>query len=72
MIDPDERERIALLTGGRDGGEYLDSLAMSDLASLADDQWFQFLRCVVGGFQAAMQAIQHANHGLPHDAPPPL
>ncbi len=72
MIDPDEQERIALLTGGHDAGEYLDSLGLSDLAVLTDAQWFQFLRCVVGGFQAALQAIQHANRGLPHDTPPPL
>jgi hypothetical protein len=70
MIDPDEIERIAVLAGGRDGGEYLDSLGVSDLASLNDQQWAQFLRCVVGGFQRAMQDIQHANDGLPYDPPP--
>ena len=70
MIDPDESERIALLTGGRDGGDFLDSVGVSDLAKLDDHQWLQFLRCVLGGFAEAMNAIQQANDGLPHDAPP--
>ena len=72
MIDPSEQERLALLTGGRDAGEYLDSLGHSDLAKLTDSQWLQFLRCMVGGFQAAMQAFQQANDGLPDDLSPPL
>ncbi|WP_337187564.1 DUF6511 domain-containing protein [Phenylobacterium sp.] len=70
MIDPDEKERIALLTGGQAGGEYLDSLGVSDLARLDDGQWLQFLRCLVGGFQDAMQAFEQATRGLPHDEPP--
>lgn len=72
MIDTDELERIALLGGGRDGGEFLDSLGHSDLAALDDGQWLQFLRCVVGGFQRAMQEMKQATDGLPHDAPPPF
>lgn len=72
MIDPDEQERISLLTGGQMGGEYLDSLGVSDLARLDDGQWLQFLRCVLGGFQGAMQGFQRATDGLPHDLPPPL
>jgi Family of unknown function (DUF6511) len=72
MIDPDEQERIALLGGGRDAGEYLDSLGHSDLGALTDEQWLQFLRCVVGGFQQAMQEMKPATDGLPNDAPPPF
>ena len=72
MTDPTEQERIALLTGGRLGGEYLDSLGVTDLARLDDDAWYQFLRCVVGGYQEALQQIQHASQGLPYDEPPPF
>lgn len=72
MIDPDEQERVALLAGGRMGGEYLESIAATDMAMLDEGQWFQFLRCVVGGYQEAMLAIQQATDGLPHDNPPPF
>ena len=72
MTDPDEQERLALQAGGRMGGEYLDSLGQADVGTLDEGQWLQFLRCVVGGFQEAMQAFQRATDGLPHDLPPPL
>lgn len=70
MTDPDDKERVALLTGGRAGGEFLDELGLSDLARLTDAQWYQFLRCVVGGFQEAMHGFHRATEGLPHDDPP--
>ncbi|WP_435018473.1 DUF6511 domain-containing protein [Tundrisphaera sp. TA3] len=70
MTDPDEKERIALLAGGRMGGEYLDSLGVSDLAALDDGRWLQFLRCVVGGYADAMHQFHLATDGLPDVAPP--
>jgi len=72
MIDVDERERVALLIGGRDAGEFLDSIGVTDLARLDDKQWLQFLRCIVGGFQTAMQGFKTATDGLSYDEPPPL
>lgn len=72
MIDVDERERVALLAGGRMGGEYLESLGVTDLAALGEAQWLQFLRCVLGGYADAMQSIHQATDGLPHDLPPPF
>lgn len=72
MTDPDERERVALLTGGRAGGEYLDGLGLTDLARLTDAQWHQFLRCVVGGYQEAVHGFTRATEGLPHDFDPPF
>ncbi len=41
-------ENEMLLECGKAGGEYLDSVGVSDLAKLSPDQWLQFLQSVVG------------------------
>jgi len=48
MTDFSEAENDLLLESGKAGGEYLDSIGISDLASLSKEQWLQFLQCVVG------------------------
>lgn len=55
MIDPTKDEKAAMRVGGIAGGEYLDEIGKSDLASLDDAQWETFIRCVVTGYIEEMQ-----------------
>jgi len=50
MIDSTPNERAALAHGGQMGGEYLDSLGRTDLATLTTDEWERFIEAVVTGF----------------------
>ena len=50
MIDATPNEQAAIQHGGEMGGEYLDSLGKTDLASLEQTQWLTFLECVVTGY----------------------
>lgn len=54
MIDPNEKELIALDHGGAMGGQYLESLGRYDLSKLSQDEWRQLIRCVVGGFSDSL------------------
>lgn len=57
MIDPTPNERAALLHGGAMGGEYLDSLAKTDLAVLAVEEWDRFVECIVSGYCDRLRAL---------------
>lgn len=46
MTDWTKDENQVLLAGGSMGGEYLDSIGRTDLATLSADQWLTFLQCV--------------------------
>lgn len=50
MVDPTENEKTAILEGGRNGGEYLESIGKTDLALLTAEEWSQFCACIVGGY----------------------
>jgi len=50
LIDPTQQEMNAIIHGGRNGGEYLESIGKTDLAALSADEWTQFLLCVIGGY----------------------
>ena len=50
MIDPTPNEKAALANAAQMGGEYLDSLGRTDLATLSTDQWECFIEAVVTGF----------------------
>lgn len=50
MIDPSPNEKAAMEHGGQMGGEYLDSLGRTDLATLTTDEWECFIEAVVTGF----------------------
>ena len=50
MNDATPNETQAVLHGGNMGGEYLDELGKTNLAALSEDEWQQFLFCVVGGY----------------------
>ncbi len=64
MIDPTPNEHAALAYAGDMGGDYLDSLGLTDLAQLSPEQWQTFLSCVIGGYGERLQelAAQDARH----------
>ena len=50
MIDSTPNEQAAMEHGGRMGGEYLDSLGKTDLATFTVEEWSIFIECVVTGY----------------------
>ncbi|MFM2090834.1 MAG: hypothetical protein RLZZ127_1323 [Planctomycetota bacterium] len=50
MIDPTPNERDAMGAAGRLGGEYLDSIGKTDLATLTGEQWDTFVEAIVTGY----------------------
>lgn len=47
-------ESIAAGKGGEEGGEFLDGIGKSDLATLTTDEWFEFCRRIVAGYRKGM------------------
>ena len=50
MIDATPNESEAMSVGGQQGGEYLESIAKSDLATLTETEWDRFIDAVVTGY----------------------
>lgn len=50
MIDPTPNEAEAMTVGGQQGGEYLESIGKSDLATLTGTEWDRFIDAVVTGY----------------------
>lgn len=50
MIDPTPNEIAAMSVGGQEGGAYLESLGKTDLATLTEAEWDQFLEIIVTGY----------------------
>lgn len=57
MIDPTPNERAAMEAGGIAAGEYLESLARTDLASLSVEEWRTLIEVIVTGYCDALQAL---------------
>lgn len=57
MIDPTPNETEAMAAGGRMGGEYLESIGKSDLATLSEEEWALFLDAVVTGYCDHLRAL---------------
>lgn len=57
MIDPSPNERAAMTVGGCQGGEYLESIGTSDLATLTETQWDHFIEAVVTGYCDHLRAL---------------
>lgn len=51
MIDPTKPELDALMLAGQSGGEYLESIQKTDLATLSEAEWTMFLGVVVSKYQ---------------------
>lgn len=47
-------ESLASGRGGEAGGEFLDSIGKTDLATLTPDEWFEFCRRIVAGYRKGM------------------
>lgn len=60
MVDPTPHEIEAIQAAGAYGGEYLDSLGKTDLASLSEDEWLTFIESVVTGFTDKLQELESA------------
>ena len=60
MIDMTENERSAIIHGGNCGGEYLDSIRITDLARLTQANYETFIRCVVSGYLGEMDRLRAA------------
>ncbi len=50
MIDSTPNETEAMTVGGQMGGEYLESIGKSDLATLTETEWGRFIEAVVTGY----------------------
>ncbi len=51
MRDPNPQEMAHVFAAGRMGGEYLDSIATTDLARLTTQQWQTFLLAIIGSWE---------------------
>mgnify|MGYP003661047186 FL=1 len=47
-MDWNEEENTMILEAGKSGGQYLDSIGITDLRALDKGQWLMFLRSVIG------------------------
>lgn len=50
MIDPTKTEIEAMQEGARMGGEYLDSIKKTDLATMSYQEWMTFIEVICTGF----------------------
>lgn len=50
LSEPTQFERAAMDHAGDMGGEYLESIRKSDLATMTLDEWHTFISCVCGGY----------------------
>ena len=57
MIDPTQNEKAAFVHGGELGGEYLDSIGKTDLASLGREEWLTFVEAIVTGYCDHLRAL---------------
>ena len=57
MIDPTPNETEAMAFGGQMGGEYLEAIGKSDLATLSEEEWARFLDAVVTGYCDHLRAL---------------
>lgn len=57
MIDATPSEAEAMSVGGQMGGEYLESIGKSDLATLSETEWDRFIDAVVTGYCDHLRAL---------------
>ena len=57
MIDPTPNESEAMTVGGQQGGDYLESIGKSDLATLTETEWDHFIDAVVTGYCDHLRAL---------------
>lgn len=64
MIDPSDAEKEALALAGERGGEYLDALQKTDLATMDEQEWRTFVACVCGGYVEGLHSVAKAMRQL--------
>ena len=64
MIDPTPNERDAIAHASTMGGEYLDSIARTDLASLTEAEWLTFVEAVVTGYCDRLRELAERDQEL--------
>lgn len=47
-------DSMAAQDGGAEGGEYLDGISKTDLATLTPDEWAEFCRRIVAGYRKGL------------------
>ena len=55
MIDPNQHETNALAVACQTGGEYVESIAKTDLASFTAVEWSTLIDVVVTAFQDSLR-----------------
>jgi hypothetical protein len=50
MVDPDAREIRAIELCSEPAGEYIETLASTDMATWSEEEWYCFLEVVVTGY----------------------
>ena len=63
MIDPTPNEQAAIRHGGSMGGEYLESIRLTDLASLSEPQWLTFVEAIVTGYCDRLRELAGQDQG---------
>lgn len=61
MVDPTPNEIAAMESAAERGGEFLDSINKSDLATMDQSEWMTFIECVCTGYVERLGAIGAAN-----------
>ena len=51
MIDPNQHETNALAAAGATGGEYVESIAKTDLAAFTEHEWSTLIDVIVTAYQ---------------------
>jgi hypothetical protein len=54
-------EQVAAEAGGDAAGQWLDSISKTDLATLTREEWAEFLRLIIDGYQCKLR------HMMAHD-----
>ncbi len=60
MIDATKTEFDAILHAGQMGGEFLDSLKITDLSHMTQAQYNTFIRCVVSAYLGEINRLAQA------------
>ncbi len=51
-------ERLSYFHGGKNGGEYLESIKKFNLAELTEEEWLSFLECICKNYHLKLLEYQ--------------
>lgn len=60
MVNPTEHEVAAMQAAGEQAGEYLESIAKTDLAVMSDDEFMTMIEVIVTGFTDKLRELEDA------------